>query len=52
MKGKKMLVYPWRVEKQELVEPALLIYGKHDVVGDLVLESSTYKIEFTRNCYK
>ena len=34
MAGKKLLVYPWRVEKEFLVEPAMLIYGaKDDIAG-------------------
>ena len=40
MKGKKLLVYPWRVAKQDLVEPALLIYGRDDAVAGQVSASN------------
>ena len=39
--GKKMLVYPWRVEKQFLVEPAMLIFGaKDEIAGEGVSGSN------------
>lgn len=40
MAGKKLLVYPWRVEKQFLVEPALLIYGADDKIAGAGVSAS------------
>lgn len=45
MAGKKLLVYPWRVEKEHLVEPALLIYGADDKIAGSGVVSATNHID-------